>query len=1250
MNDHYQKIVLIATRRLRSLLLFIVFSCLLQKGMAQCPPNIDFEQGNFSNWECWVGHTYNLGGKNSIQWDVPPENTPVNPALYPNRFQMMSAFPGNGLDFFGQFPVNCPNGSGKSIKLGNTSGGHEAEGVSYTFTIPPGQNTYSLIYNYAVVFQGPVHQDYEQPRMVIEILNLTDYEMIGCSSFNFFYSTSSPTLPGFFLSTTNNTPTPVWCKNWTATSIKLDNLAGKTIRLFFKSADCVFTEHFGYAYIDVNTECSSSFTGATYCPDDAFINVRAPFGYEKYTWWDAGFTTVLGNTQTVNFTPPPPSGSTIAVVLEPFNGFGCRDTLYANLYDTLTLQSLAGPDRTSCNAAAVQLGANVRPGLTYSWSPAAGLNNPAIANPVATTNTTTQYILTTANAGGGCATRDTTIVTAVTLDNSLAVSGPVQFCANASSLTTLTVPAADSVQWYRNGGAIAGATQRTYTVTQTGTYYATVFSFAGCTLNTTNQVITVNAAPLPGFTVNAAVQCFKDNQFQFTNTSTIAAGSLQYNWDFGDGVSSTLAHPAHGYSLPGTYTVKLLATSDMGCKDSVSFVVIVNESPVAGFSINNNEQCFTNNQFVFTNTSTIAAGTMQYEWDFGDGNLSNLTSPTHGYALPGVYTVKLRVTSDKACKDSISFTVNVNSSPAPGFSINAAQQCFTNNQFVFTNTSNIPSGSLSYDWDFGDGNGASSVSPVHQYNLPGNYTVKLRVSSDKGCKDSVSLPVTVDHSPAAGFTINATEQCFKNNSFAFTNTSTITGGTMLYNWNFGDGNVSSSTDPVHTYSLPGTYPVKLVVTSDKGCKDSISFTVQVNASPVVGFTVNTAEQCFTNNSFAFSNTSTLAAGNMQYQWYFGDGNTATTRDVTYHYTAAGTYSVKLVTGSDKGCADSTTFNVIINPAPAPGFTVANPQQCLTNNQFNFINSSSIASGTLQYAWTLGDGASAGTRDISHSYAGAGEYPVKMTVSSDKGCTDSSSSIVKVHDFAVADFAVEPACTNQVLAIDNKTVNNTSATINYTWDFGNGQTSHAQHPVYSYPAPGPYTITLSVNSVQCPLPVTVKQFNMVVDNPTVAARYPDKTAVMNYPEQLHARHIGASVLWTPPLSLDNPTSYDPVFKGMASQLYLIQLRSTHGCLTVDTQYVKTRKHVEIFVPGSFTPDGNGLNDYLYPTLMGFTSVNYFRVYNRWGKLLYQVKGDRPGWDGKINGKVQDTQTVVWMIEAIDMDGMVHQQQGTSVLLR
>ena len=958
---------------------------------AQCPPNIDFELGDFTNWQCWSGITYVVGTKNVI--DLTPD-----PAPLPGRHTMMSAFPGNGRDAFGLFPVNCPNGSGHSIKLGNTSGGHQAEGVSYTFTIPAGQNTYSLIYNYAVVFQGPVHEDYEQPRMVIDIRNLTDNQRIDCSSFDFFYSTSSPTLPGFFLSNSNTTGTPVWCKNWTATSIKLDGLAGKTIQLFFKTADCVFQQHFGYAYIDVNSECSSSFTGATYCPDDAFINVTAPFGYEKYTWWDAGFVNILGNTQTINFTPPPPSGTTIGVVLEPFNGFGCLDTLYANLFDTLTLRSIAGPDRLSCNSAPVQLGANSRPGLTYSWSPVTGLDDPAIANPIATTSVTTEYIITTTNAGGGCATNDTMLVKAATIDNTIVLIGDPVFCIYGSTADTLRVLPADSIQWYKNNVAIPGANQTDYIVLQSGTYHATLFSFTGCNLNTATVVITVNPVPVTGFNVDIPEQCFKNNQFVFTNSSTIPAGTLMYNWDFGDGSTSTNINDVHNYTQPGIYTVKLLATSD------------------------------------------------------------------------------------------------------------------------------------------------------------------------------------------------------------------------------------------------------------KGCKDSISFPVKVNASPLAGFTINTIEQCLQANQFVFSNTSTLSAGTLQYNWNLGDGNTATTRDVTHSYTLPGTYTVKLLVSSDKNCYDSISFNITVNPKPVTGFSVANPQQCFTYNQFNFINSSTVLTGTLQYVWMLGDGTTETTANVTHSYARPGDYFVKMIATSDKGCTDSSSFSVKVHKYAIADFYAESVCVNLKLPVTNKTINNTGIPLNFLWDFGNGQTSSQINPVYSYPAPGTYTIKLSVNTIQCPQPLTVKQFDVVIDAAVPGIRYPEKVAVMNFPEPLQARQIGTSVLWIPSLNLDFATSYNPKFRGLYAQLYTIKLKTTVGCITVDTQMVKTRKKIEIYVPISFTPDGNGINDYLRPVLMGFNSVAYFRVYNRWGKLLYQMQSDRPGWDGRINGQRADMQTVVWMIEAVDVDGYTHKKQGTSILLR
>src|SRR5690242_13727943 len=106
---------------------------------AQCPPNLDFEDGTFNGWVCWTGSVQIVGGKNQV--NLVPSNGPVT-----GRHEMLSAYPGNGMDQFGQFPQNCPNGSRHSIKLGNNLGGSQAEGVSYTFTIPANQNRFSLIY------------------------------------------------------------------------------------------------------------------------------------------------------------------------------------------------------------------------------------------------------------------------------------------------------------------------------------------------------------------------------------------------------------------------------------------------------------------------------------------------------------------------------------------------------------------------------------------------------------------------------------------------------------------------------------------------------------------------------------------------------------------------------------------------------------------------------------------------------------------------------------------------------------------------------------------------------------------------------------------------------------------------------------------------------------------------------------------------------------------------------------------------
>lgn len=462
-------------------MMLLLFCCNSALNAQSCPPNIDFENGTFSGWTCYTGVTSAGGGQNTITLN--PSSGPVA-----NKHTMYTSNTGE-VDPYGGFPVSCPNGSKHSIKLGSTEAGGQAEGISYEFTIPSNENFYSIIYHYAVVFQSPNHQVYEQPRMEIEVMNMTDNSLISCASFTFIAVGSS--LPGFKLASVTDT-IDVLYKEWSAASVDLSGMAGKRIRLFFKTADCTFRRHFGYAYVDVNTECTGSFTGATYCPDDTVVNIIAPYGYKGYTWFDSSLSNILGTQQQLTMAPPPVSGTTFAVRLDPYQGYGCQNTLFTTVKDSLTVIAAAGADALSCNLEGIPLGIIPKPGLIYSWSPATGLSDPNVANPVATPSVTTNYIVATSNSGGGCKTTDTVQVRASVIDDSLQVLGKTAYCFGYGDSAVLVVHPAALIEWFKDGVPINGVTnQPKYKVLQQGNYAARITNSDGCSLTTKTQNIIV---------------------------------------------------------------------------------------------------------------------------------------------------------------------------------------------------------------------------------------------------------------------------------------------------------------------------------------------------------------------------------------------------------------------------------------------------------------------------------------------------------------------------------------------------------------------------------------------------------------------------------------------------------------------------------------------------------------------------------------------------------------------------------------
>ncbi len=473
----------------RCLLIFFIYLLNTTASQSQtCPPNIDFETGTFNGWTCYTGFTASVENNNVIS--LASSSGPVF-----DKHTMYSA-PSAEVDYYGKFPVICPNGSGHSIKLGNARGGGEAEGISYEFTIPANDNSFSLIYHYAVVFQAPNHRESEQPRMEIEIMDVKENRLIDCASFTFIALGTS--LPGFQVSSTTDTTTVLY-KDWSAVTVDLSGNAGKTIRLMFKTADCTFRRHFGYAYIDVNSECTNSFEGSSYCPDDTLVNVTAPYGYQGYTWYDSSLANVLGNNQKlslpINFT----SGKTLAVRLTPFNGYGCTKTFFTKLTNDLKVTADAGRDTLSCNLNRVPIGTRPMQGLVYEWTPSIGLNNYEIANPFASPQKNTTYIVTTGSLGGGCRTNDTVLVKASLIDTLLVLLGKTDYCLDYGDSSVFIVKPTLSIQWFKNGNPLVGAQQTRYSANSSGTYYADLKNAEGCIISTKKQPIVIEKEQ-PGIT------------------------------------------------------------------------------------------------------------------------------------------------------------------------------------------------------------------------------------------------------------------------------------------------------------------------------------------------------------------------------------------------------------------------------------------------------------------------------------------------------------------------------------------------------------------------------------------------------------------------------------------------------------------------------------------------------------------------------------------------------------------------------
>ncbi len=679
-------------------------------------------------------------------------------------------------------------------------------------------------------------------------------------------------------------------------------------------------------------------------------------------------------------------------------------------------------------------------------------------------------------------------------------------------------------------------------VSTAGTYYLKMINAQGCTSTDTVVVIT-SPSPNAAFNLSSNSICLGDS-IGFTNTSSVSAGSLTYFWDFGEATlltdTSSLTTPSDfTFSESGLFVVSLQVTSNYGCTDSYNENVTVKPNPIADFTMVDTITCDLG-PIAFTNTSSVApVVALQYDWDFGDLNVSNTQSPSHTYALVGTYNVQL-ISSYLGCADTITKQLEIAPTPVASF---AAPSVCLGDTTSFSNLSSISAGSLSYLWNFGDGNTSTDSVPNYLYTTSGTYNVVLTVTSAKGCIDSTTLSVDVFQTPTANFTVPS-GSCLQG-PVTFTNTSTITPlVTMTYEWDYGDLNTSNVQSPTHTYAVDGTYNVSLVSTYS-GCTDTIVKQVIISPAPVVAF--GSSSVCL-GDTTQFTNTSSVSTGSLTYSWDFGDNTFSTDSVPTHVYNTAGTYSVLLVVTSNTGCIDSIRNNAEVYPYGVPDFTVLNACQ---DANLTFTNTSTISSGSLSCLWKFSDGDTTSLTVPVKSFSSDGSYTANLIVTSNNGCVDSISKNITIYPIPVADFIFNDGCQETTLNFTN-TSSISSGSLSYNWDFDNGAVITSNiNEAQQFNTSGLKNVELIATSGFGCADTIIKQVT-VYAAPIVALSDTITTCGNSY--VLDAGNVGSSYFWSTGDITQTTTA-------LVTGNYDVTVTNSDNCVSSDTVYVGLNQPVK-----------------------------------------------------------------------------------------
>jgi gliding motility-associated-like protein len=748
-------------------------------------------------------------------------------------------------------------------------------------------------------------------------------------------------------------------------------------------------------------------------------------------------------------------------------------------------------------------------------------------------------------------------------------------------------------------------------------------------------VVTFSAAP--------QVACLPYGQVTFTDNSTHPTGlrGVTRVWDFGDGSTAavtTTASIAHNYSASASYGIILKVTDNIGCTDSAKIPNFLTVSePSAIWSTTSSRAC-ENAPYYFFNSST--GNGLSYQWSFGDGGTSTQANPLYVYKSVGSYNVRLIVTDNVGCKDTLMRAgyVTVNARPRAAFSVSDTAKVCSPMIVSFTDMS---TGAVRWNWSFGTGAASALQNPSYTFTTPKNYGVRLVAINAAGCTDTAYRNVrllgyagALSYSPLTGcapLTVN----------FRANDVDLVPG----FIFNFGDGSSGATTGKTmtHTYTRAGTYVPSLTMTDNLGCTATSAGLDEIKVDGVIsGFSFSPFPAC-DHGTIRFTDTSRGAFGPIDPPtWSFHDGTRSSDPSPEKTYAGPGSYNVILYHSTATGCRDTLRSKVVFHALPKID---AGIDTTICNSDTATLR----PRGGVSYEWSPATTLScASCTNPAASPSVQTRYTVTGTDTN--GCKNTDTVTVRVR------LKAEATASPDVEICSGKTVT-LSVTGGASYEWSPPTTLHNPGVASPVAYPGSTTRYMVITRLSSCIPDTDYVNVIVHQTPTVDAGQ-SRTIIAGETTALEGVGTGpiSSWLWAPPDGLNCETCYNPEAGPKRSTLYSVTVSSDFGCTATDTVRVTVLcDQSQVFLPNTFTPEGNGVNDIFYPRGRGIQSIGRFRIYNRWGELVFErnnmtVDDRSQGWDGRKDGRLLSPDVYVYTVEATCDTGEPIKWQGDILLLR